>query len=157
MQHLNGTCSNLAHDLERVTMIGLTFYQSNQTTRVKIHETTAYNGQQTAQKWESRVKRNKSKLNYCFEFCWRPFLGYSTQGEIKRELSDPAKLKRQIRAHDYQGNQNMWSARRGKGRWRGECYRKREGDRENHSRNLYANHLESLIKYYCIYTQGKSP
>lgn len=49
-------------------------------------------------------EEKQSKLNYCFGFCWRPFLGYSTERETKRELSDPAKLKRQIRAHDYQGN-----------------------------------------------------
>lgn len=104
-------------------------------------------------------EEKKSKLYYCFGFFWRPFLGYSSEIETKRELNDPAKLKRQIRAHDYQGNQNLWSARRGRQRWGRECYIERKNKNKNtkHSRSLYTDPLESLTKYYCISRQGKSP
>lgn len=42
--------------------------------------------------------------------------------DTERELSDPAKLKRQIRDYDYQGNYNMWNVRMGRVRWGRERY-----------------------------------
>lgn len=64
--------------------------------------------------------------------------------ETKRELSDPAKLRRQIRVYDYQGNYNLWTVRRGRVRWERQCCTEWG---EEPSRNLYTDPFEFFTKY----------